>query len=94
MSTTTTPPASPLPTESFLTPQFIIALFGMTIAALAGMAVMLLKDMNAIQGGMAGTLIAGGMLPMTFYFGSSKGSQDKDARAASQSAPAPTPGTP
>jgi hypothetical protein len=86
---TTTAEKTQAVNDSLRSPQFIVAMYGMTIAALTTMCVMLVKDLNALQGAIAGTVIATSLMPMAFYFGSSKGSQDKTT-IATQTAPTTT----
>ena len=84
---TTTPVAKP---ETLLTAQFVIALCGLGLAAGTIAALFMVKEVTALQGTIAGSIIslAVGNV-MQFYFGSSKGSQDKDAKIVTQSAPPP-----
>ena len=95
MSATVTPPtAAPVlspapsptvPTEPLLSAQLVIALYALTIAAGSIFGIFILKDISAVQAGLIGSAITG---PITgvigFYFGSSKGSQSKDATIAAQ----------
>ena len=83
------PPVRQAP-ESLLTPQFIIAALAMVIVAGTTAAVLAAGEPQSIAtvvGFVFGNLAAG---PLGFYFGSSKGSQAKDAVIANQQG-TPTP---
>lgn len=85
MSGTTPTPVNPA--DSLWNPQTIIALAGIVVGAGAMVGAFLLPNPTAIQGGIIGTVIGmtlGQVYP--FYFGSSRGSQAKDAVIAQQAA--------
>jgi len=87
VTTSATKPAEPL-----VTAQFLIATYAMTILAATIAGVMLLKDLTPLQGTIAGSVVSGSLAAvLQFYFGSSKGSQSKDAVIAQQSASNPPP---
>jgi glucose uptake protein GlcU len=75
-----TAPVAPHP--SLLTAQFAIALIGMAIVAFTVVAVLLYGDPQT-KSQTIGAVMALGSAIAGFYFGSSKGSQDKDARGGS-----------
>jgi len=106
MSATTTPPApvviAAVDTQttgnnSLWTPQMIMGMYGMTIVAGAVAAAIFLGAPET-RGQAIGAAITFGGLILGFYFGSSKGSQDKDtANVKLQErsvVPAPTPVAP
>ena len=80
----------PLATNSLWTAQTIMGLFGMTIVAGTVAAIFLVGDKPTIAQTVGGVMTLGGSI-IGFYFGSSKGSQDKDATAAPP--PSLTPGS-
>jgi len=82
MSGTTTPPSPPRATEPILTQQGIIAIMLLLIGAATVGGVFYKGDsatINTIAGVVIGATIGG---VSGFYFGSSKGSQAKDATIA------------
>ena len=81
---------STTPADPLLTPQTVIALFGMTIVAGTVVAVFALGTAEVRSQTVGGVLAMGGMI-VSFFFGSSKGSQQKDATIAAQAGATPTP---
>ena len=84
-ATTITPPTVP-PPEQLLTPQTIIALIGLAIVAGTVSATFWKGDpatQQLVTGVVLGTF---GAAIFNFYFGSSKGSQAKDAQATAKDA--------
>ncbi len=67
-----------LPTNQLWTAQTIVGLFGMTIVAGTVAAIFAFGDKPTIAQTVGGVMTLGGTI-IGFYFGSSKGSQDKDA---------------
>ena len=89
MSGTTTPPAESA-ADSLMNPMFIITMTLLAIAAGTIAAVFLGSD-TAVKNVVAGTVVGGIIGSITgFYFGSSKGSQAKDATIAAQAAVPPS----
>ena len=85
MSGTTTPPVTP---EPLLTAQFVVAMFALLILAATIAGVMLIKDLTPLQGTIAGSVVGGALTNVLgFYFGSSQGSQKKDAVIAEKVIP-------
>jgi hypothetical protein len=79
--------------DSLGSQQFVLATIVLTIVAGTVIAVFLKGD-PAVQNVVAGTVIGTGMGSVVgFYFGSSKGSQNKDSILAAQTAPPPLGGT-
>lgn len=77
--TVTTSVAKPI-VEPLITPTFILAIYALTILAGALAGVFLIRDMTPLQGTIAGSVVSGILTGVLgFYFGSSKGSQAKDA---------------
>ncbi len=70
--------------DSLWSPQSVIALVGMLIFAGVVAAVFVLGSSELVSQTVGGVLAIAGMIT-SFYFGSSKGSQAKDATIAAQS---------
>ena len=90
MSDTPATKTSP-PSDSLRSPQFILAMYAMTIVAGTVVGIFLKNNeglLNIGVGFIFGTLAAG---VIGFYFGSSKGSQAKDDVIAAQAAGNTTP---
>ena len=77
--------------DPLVTPQFVIALVGLAVLAGTIAAVFTVKEVTALQGTIAGSVISGCLGIFGFYFGSSKGSQNKDATMAALTTSANTP---
>lgn len=89
MSDTTTPvpPAPPtLPADSLWTPQTIIGLYALTIGACTIAGIFFIGDKPTIAQTVGGVMTILGTV-VGFYFGSSRGSQAKDERAAQPVSP-------
>lgn len=83
------PPAPVAANDSLGSQQFILAIIVLGIVAGTIVAVFLKGD-PAVQNVVAGTVIGTGMGGVVgFFFGSSKGSQNKDALMAAQTIPPP-----
>lgn len=78
-------------TESLWTPQTVIGLIGMAIVAGTVAAVLAFGDPQTKAQTVGGVLTMGGAI-VAFYFGSSKGSQQKDATIAAQATTTTTTG--
>lgn len=90
MSATTT--TDSIPAEPLITPQSIIAVMAMVIVAGTVAAALMLGDAS-MRSQTVGGVMAIGSGVTGFYFGSSSGSQKKDAMRAAAAVPptAPTP---
>lgn len=87
MSGTTPVPKAP---EPLLTAQFIVAIYALTILAATMVGVMLVRDLTPLQGAIASSVVTGSLTGVLgFYFGSSKGSQNKDTAIIEKSIPPP-----
>ena len=77
MSETTTTPVTQS-VDNLWSPQTLVALYGITIVAAAIAGVFIKGDVPTIQL-VIGVVLGYGSAVFSFYFGSSKGSQNKDA---------------
>lgn len=75
--------------DNLWSPQTLVALYGITIVAAAIAGVFIKGDVPTIQL-VIGVVLGYGSAVFSFYFGSSKGSQNKDAALAASVTPTTT----